>query len=75
MIDFIVSFAVKRRWLVMAATLLVAVFGVYNMTRLSIDAVPDITNVQVQINTKATGAALSVLQPKKRAEIRSLQKK
>ncbi|MAD88827.1 MAG: CusA/CzcA family heavy metal efflux RND transporter [Pseudoalteromonas sp.] len=55
MIDFIVSFAVKRRWLVMAATLLVAAFGVYNMTRLSIDAVPDITNVQVQINTKATG--------------------
>ena len=55
MIDSIVSFAVRRRWRIMAITTLVSAIGVYNMTRLSIDAVPDITNVQVQINTKAPG--------------------
>ena len=32
-----------------------AAFGVYNYQRLPIDAVPDITNVQVQINTEAPG--------------------
>ncbi len=37
------------------ATLAVAVLGIYNYQRLPIDAVPDITNVQVQINTEAPG--------------------
>jgi heavy metal efflux system protein len=37
------------------ATAGVAAFGLYNYSRLPIDAVPDITNVQVQINTEATG--------------------
>ncbi|MGB2708137.1 MAG: CusA/CzcA family heavy metal efflux RND transporter [Pseudoalteromonas nigrifaciens] len=55
MIDWIVSFAVKRRMMVLALTLLFAGFGVYNTQNLAVDAVPDITNVQVQINTKAPG--------------------
>lgn len=41
--------------MVLALTLLFAGFGVYNTQNLAVDAVPDITNVQVQINTKAPG--------------------
>ncbi len=41
--------------LVLALTFLFAGFGVYNIQNLAVDAVPDITNVQVQINTKAPG--------------------
>ncbi|WP_338363505.1 CusA/CzcA family heavy metal efflux RND transporter [uncultured Pseudoalteromonas sp.] len=55
MINSIVTFAVKRRWMVLALTFLFAGFGVYNTQNLAVDAVPDITNVQVQINTKAAG--------------------
>ncbi|MCB0359944.1 MAG: efflux RND transporter permease subunit, partial [Bdellovibrionales bacterium] len=55
MIEKIIQFAIARRWFVMFATLLVALYGVYNFQRLPIDAVPDITNVQVQINTEAPG--------------------
>ncbi|MCL1050796.1 CusA/CzcA family heavy metal efflux RND transporter [Shewanella abyssi] len=53
--DTIISFALKRRLLVLAMTLLIAALGVYNTLKLPIDAVPDITNVQVQINTAISG--------------------
>ena len=55
MIDLIVAFAVQRRWLVLALTTLLAGVGLYNSFKLPIDAVPDITNIQVQINTEADG--------------------
>lgn len=55
MIPAIVSFCVRHRWLVLLTVAFVAGFGAYNFTRLPIDAVPDITNVQVQINTSAPG--------------------
>ena len=55
MIDAILAFSVRQRWLVMLFVLAVAAFGAWNFTRLPIDAVPDITNVQVQINTRAPG--------------------
>jgi cobalt-zinc-cadmium resistance protein CzcA len=55
MLDRIVGFAVRNRWIVLLAVAAVAALGVYNYFRLSIDAVPDITNVQVQINTTAPG--------------------
>lgn len=55
MIDNILAFSIRQRWLVLIATLIVAAFGAWNFTRLPIDAVPDITNVQVQINTVAPG--------------------
>jgi cobalt-zinc-cadmium resistance protein CzcA len=55
MIDTILAFSIRQRWLVMIVTLGVAAFGAWNFTRLPIDAVPDITNVQVQINTSAPG--------------------
>ncbi|WP_414653523.1 efflux RND transporter permease subunit, partial [Idiomarina sp. UBA1919] len=45
MIDALIRFAVERRWLVVAATFLIAAVGVYSTMKLPIDAVPDITNV------------------------------
>src|SRR5216684_255265 len=55
MIDGMLSFAIRQRWLVMIGVLAMAAFGAWNFTRLPIDAVPDITNVQVQINSRAPG--------------------
>lgn len=53
MIERIVTFAVERRWFVLLVTLIVAVVGAASLSRLPIDAVPDITNNQVQINVRA----------------------
>lgn len=53
MISRLIEFVVKARWAVIALTLVVAAVGVLNIVRLPIDAVPDITNRQVQINTVA----------------------
>src|SRR5215217_7541467 len=55
MLERLLKFSIAHRWLVLAATLGMAAFGVYNYRQLPIDAVPDITNVQVQINTEAPG--------------------
>ena len=54
-INHLITFAIERRWLVIAMTLLLALLGIYKTTQLPIDAVPDITNVQVQINSSAPG--------------------
>ncbi|HEY6644329.1 CusA/CzcA family heavy metal efflux RND transporter [Povalibacter sp.] len=51
----IVDFSLRQRWLVLAAVVAIALLGLVNFQRLPIDAVPDITNVQVQINTAAPG--------------------
>ena len=53
MIARILAFSVHQRWLVLLLSLLIAAFGGYSLTKLPIDAVPDITNNQVQINTTA----------------------
>ena len=55
MLERILSFSIKQRWLVLLASLGIALLGAYNYNLLPIDAVPDITNVQVQINTEAPG--------------------
>ena len=55
MLERILRFSIRQRWMVLIVTLAMALFGVFNYTRLPIDAVPDITNVQVQINTEAQG--------------------
>ena len=55
MIDKLIGFAIRQRWIVMAVVVAVAALGIYNYQHLSIDAVPDITNVQVQVNTAAPG--------------------
>ncbi|MDP2129177.1 MAG: CusA/CzcA family heavy metal efflux RND transporter [Pseudohongiella sp.] len=55
MIDAIVRFSVERRYLMLSLILALIGAGVWSFQRLPIDAVPDITNVQVQINTEAPG--------------------
>lgn len=55
MFDKLIRFAVAQRWGVMLAMLGMAALGLLAYQRLPIDAVPDITNVQVQINTEAPG--------------------
>ena len=63
MIEGIIGFSIHRRWVVVALCAVVMAFGGFALTRVSIDAVPDITNKQVQINT--TAHALSPLEIEK----------
>ena len=56
-IGVILDIAVRFRWAIIVLTVFAAIYGAFNLVRLPIDAVPDITNTQVQINTSA--AALS----------------
>lgn len=55
MIDAFLRFSIARRWIVLFLVLVVAAAGIWSYQKLPIDAVPDITNVQVQINTQAPG--------------------
>jgi len=55
MFERVIRFAIEQRWLVLLAVLGMAALGVFSYQKLPIDAVPDITNVQVQINTAAPG--------------------
>jgi cobalt-zinc-cadmium resistance protein CzcA len=55
MFERIIRFAIEHRWLVIVAVLGMAGYGIYSYQQLPIDAVPDITNVQVQVNTSAPG--------------------
>ncbi|MCK5324551.1 MAG: efflux RND transporter permease subunit, partial [Woeseiaceae bacterium] len=55
MLDRILMYSLRHRWLMLALVAGASVLGVFNYERLPIDAVPDITNVQVQINTTAPG--------------------
>ena len=64
MLDKIIGASIKHRWLAVIAALAIAALGAYNFGRLPIDAVPDITNVQVQINTPVK--ALSPVEVEKR---------
>ena len=64
MIDALLAFSIRQRWLVVLFALVAGGFGAWNFTRLPIDAVPDVTNVQVQINTRAPG--LSPLEAEQR---------
>ena len=53
MIARLVTLSVERRWLVLLLTAVAALAGVFALQRLPIDAVPDITNNQVQVNVLA----------------------
>jgi heavy metal efflux system protein len=55
MINKVIEFSVNNRMFVFMATLLLIIFGFKSFQELSIDAVPDITNTQVQINTQVKG--------------------
>lgn len=55
MLERIIAQSIRFRWLVMAIVLVSAAVGVWSFQRLPVDATPDITNVQIQINTEAPG--------------------
>lgn len=55
MIESILRLSIERRYLVLSFILVLVGLGVWSYQQLPIDAVPDITNVQVQINTEAPG--------------------
>ena len=55
MFERIIRFSIEQRWLVMLAVVAMTAIGILSYQKLPIDAVPDITNVQVQINTSASG--------------------
>jgi len=55
MLNKILKYSIEHGWVVFFFVLILIGLGIYNYQRLPIDAVPDITNVQVQINTAAPG--------------------
>jgi len=55
MLERIIRASIAHRWLVLVLVLAFSGLGIWNYSKLPIDAVPDITNVQVQINTEAPG--------------------
>lgn len=55
MFERLLRFAIEQRWIVLLTTVAMAALGIWSYKQLPIDAVPDITNVQVQINTQAPG--------------------
>ena len=59
LIGAILDIAVRFRWAVIVLTVFAAIYGAMNLLRLPIDAVPDITNTQVQINTSASALSPS----------------
>ena len=57
MLSKLLEFSVRQRVFVLLATLVLVGIGIYSALRLPIDAVPDITNVQVQVNTSVPALA------------------
>lgn len=57
MLNRLLEFSVRQRALVFFATFLLIGVGIWSALRLPIDAVPDITNVQVQVNTQVPALA------------------
>ncbi|MBD8524637.1 efflux RND transporter permease subunit [Pseudomarimonas arenosa] len=55
MLERVVRFSIAHRWIMLLFTLGLTALGVWSFQKLPIDATPDITNVQVQINTEAPG--------------------
>lgn len=55
MIERVVRYSLANRGLVLVGTVLLVAVGLYSVTKLALDAVPDVTNVQVQVNTEVSG--------------------
>ncbi len=55
MLEKIIAFSIRQRFFVIVAALVLIAVGGYNLKILPIDAVPDVTNIQVQVNTEAPG--------------------
>src|SRR4051795_10482329 len=67
MIERIIGFSVRRRWLILLIVLAAAGWGFWSLTKLPIDAVPDVTNVQVQVN--AIAPALTPIEIEKQVTV------
>ena len=68
MISRILALAIQRRWIVVVFSVIAVILGAWSLARLPIDAVPDITNKQVQVNTVAP--ALSPAEIEKQVTLR-----
>ena len=55
MLEKLIAFSIRHRWMMLLLTLAMAALGAWSFTKLPIDATPDITNVQVQVNTETPG--------------------
>jgi cobalt-zinc-cadmium resistance protein CzcA len=55
MINRLIEFSLKQRFIVLALTILMAVVGFYSLNNIPVDAFPDVTNVQVQVLAEAPG--------------------
>ena len=55
LLERILRFAIAHRWLMLALTVALVAVGSWSFSRLPIDVTPDITNVQVQVNTQVDG--------------------
>jgi len=55
MLERLIRFSIRHRWLMLVLTTALIALGIWSYRHLPIDATPDITNVQVQINTQAAG--------------------
>jgi heavy metal efflux system protein len=56
-INQIIEIALRQKFLTMVLALGLVVLGIYSTTQLNLDAFPDVTNIQVQVNTEAPGLA------------------
>ena len=57
MFDRIIWFSLKNKFLILLFTLSIVAFGIYSATNIPVDAVPDITNNQVQVVTTSPSLA------------------
>src|SRR3546814_8800769 len=74
-LEKIIRAAIAHRWLVLLLVLGTTGLGIWNYGRLPIDAVPDITNVQVQVNTEAPGySTLEARSEEHTSELQSLMR-
>ncbi|MDN5782359.1 MAG: efflux RND transporter permease subunit, partial [Luteimonas sp.] len=55
MLERLIAFSIRHRWLMLGITLVLVALGGWSAGKLPIDATPDITNVQVQVNTETPG--------------------
>lgn len=55
MLETLIAFSIRHRWMMLVLTLVLVALGGWSFTRLPIDATPDITNIQVQVNTETPG--------------------
>ena len=55
MLERLIAFSIRQRWMMLVLTLGLVALGSWSFTKLPIDATPDITNIQVQVNTETPG--------------------